>query len=131
MGRRLGVIYLVVQGAGALVWWLALLWHPPLRKYFLPARTPDALLLAFGLPDALLFIAAAWLAAWGWQQQRAWTLPVLCLHVGAACYAALYCLALWLMTGQALVGALLMFPSLVIPAYLAWQLFHEKRRGDA
>ena len=70
-----------------------------------------------------MFLGTAAAAAYGLAIDRPWAWPVLCAHVGAAGYAALYCWALVGLTGgDGLLGAVLMSPSLVVPGILAWQL---------
>lgn len=117
---RLGALYLLIQAAGASLWWLVLWFAPKSRAYFRPHNTPDASLLAFFLPDIIFFIGAAiWAAIALWRAPRRALVP-LALHVGAASYAALYCLQQWLMTGEAGIAVLAMAPSLVIGGVLLW-----------
>ena len=116
----MGAIYLIIQAAGASLWWAALWFVPKSRAYFRPSNTPDASLLAFFLPDIVLFIGAAICAAVAlWRAPRSALVP-LALHVGAASYAALYCLQQWLMTGEAAIAALAMAPALIIGSILLW-----------
>lgn len=117
---RLGAIYLLIQAASATLWWLALWFYPPSRAYFRPPDAPDAALLSFFLPDAIFFIGAAiWAAIRLLRAPRRALLP-LALHVGAASYAALYCLQQWLMTGESAIAALAMAPSLIVGSVLLW-----------
>ena len=121
--RYKAILYLNLQGTGALVWWGLLLVYPAVRRYFLPVGCPDAALLAFGVGDGLLFVGLSFGCAWGLRRERSWAWPLLCVHAGAAMYAALYCLTLTaLARGQALWGAALMLPALTFPPYLAWRL---------
>ena len=120
---RLGQVYLALQGVLALAWWVVLLVAPETRRHFLAPGAPDVTLLAFLIPDVILFAGASMLAAYGLARGTAWAWPVLCLHAGAAAYAALYCIGLTLMSsGGAWFGAALMAPSLVVPPWLAWRL---------
>lgn len=124
--NRLGAVYLMVQSLGATVWWLLLWLVPGARAYFRPAACPDVVLLAFFLPDALLFIGAAlWAAHRLWKRPQQALLP-LSLHVGAAVYAALFCLGQWILSGGALLAALFMAPCLCFGPLLLWKL--EKSR---
>lgn len=117
---RLGAIYLLIQAAGASLWWIMLCFVPQSRAYFRPQNTPDSALLAFFLPDIIFFIGAAiWAAIALWRAPRNALIP-LALHVGAASYAALYCLQQWIMTGEALIAALAMAPALIIGSILLW-----------
>ncbi len=119
--RRLAVAYLAVQAVGASVWWVILLAVPSSRPYFRAADAPDATLLAFGVADAVLYIGTSALAAVGLHLRRQWAWPVLCVHAGAAGYAALYCWTLTALTGDAALGTALMTPSLVVPGLLVWR----------
>jgi hypothetical protein len=116
-------LYLAVQSLGAAVWWCVLLIRPDSRKAFTAAGSPDSVLTAFFIPDLLLFIALGAAAAYGLANRRKWAWTALCVHVGAAGYAALYCIALTVVTkGDAWLGAVLMAPPLVVPGFLAWKL---------
>ncbi len=110
----LGAFYLLFQSLGAILWWLILWLEPSSRAAFRPVSAPDSVLLAFALPDFILFIGAALLAARCLLKRPKSALIPLSIHVGAASYAALYCLAQWISTGQAALAALLMLPSLVV-----------------
>lgn len=112
--------YLLVQGIGGLAWWGMLWFWPETRECFLAPGSPDAALLAFAAPDLLLFVGGSLAVAYGLWAGRAWAWPVLCVHAGAAMYAALYCLSLWRLAPQTWWGAALMGPSLVVPALIAW-----------
>lgn len=120
--RRLGVAFLLAEAVGAAAWWGLLLAWPPSRGPFLARGAPDAALLAFGVADGVLFVGTAAASAVGLWKGRWWAWPVLCAHAGAAAYAALYCWTLTALTGDALLGAVLMSPSLVVPGWLAWRL---------
>ena len=117
---RLGAFYLLAQSLGASLWWLTIWLFPAARAHFRPANAPDTVLISFFLPDAIFFIGAAiWAAIVLWRAPKRAILP-LALHVGAASYAALYCLQQWLTTGEAGLAALLMAPALVVGPLLLW-----------
>ncbi len=121
--RRLGVCYLLAQAVGAAVWWCVLLASPPARAPFKAAGAPDATLLAFVVADLALFVGTSAACAYGLWAERRWAWPLLCVHAGAAGYAALYCWTLVGFTdGDGLLGAVLMSPSLVVPGLLTWRL---------
>lgn len=121
--RNAAILYLSLQGGGAVVWWWLLLVSPTFRRHFLPLDCPDVTLLAFGIADGLLFACLSFVCAIGLMRGRSWAWPLLCVHAGAAMYAALYCVTLTLLThGQALWGTVLMLPALIVPPYLAWKL---------
>ena len=120
---RFGRLYLLAEGVLAFAWWVMLLAVPETRRHFVAPGAPDVTLLAFLLPDVVLFAGAALLAAHGLGRQASWAWPVLCAHAGAAAYAALYCVAVTVMSrGGAWLAAVLMAPSLVITPWLAWRL---------
>lgn len=118
-----GVGFLALQAGGAAVWWAMLLAVPESRRYFLASGAPEATLFAFGPGDVLLYLGGSALAAVGLAGRKSWAWPVLLLHAGAATYAALYTWGLTVLTaGEGWLGAALMTPSLVGPAFLAWRL---------
>ncbi|MGL6075493.1 MAG: hypothetical protein ACRC8S_15170 [Fimbriiglobus sp.] len=126
--RRAAVGYLLLQALGASAWWVMLLGWPTSRKHFLASGAPDATLLAFGLPDAILYMTTSLATAYGLATKRVWAWPLLLIHAGAAAYAGLYCWALTAITGgDGLWGALLMTPSVIIPGVLTILL---KPRGE-
>lgn len=117
--RQLGVWFLSLQAAGASLWWGLLLGWPEFRAPFMAGGAPEATLLAFVAADGVLFVGTAAFAAFGLRANRRWAWPVLCVHAGAAGYAALYCWGLTALTGgDGLLGAILMSPSLVVPGLL-------------
>lgn len=111
--RWAAIVYLVLQGAGAIAWWVVLWVWPASRTRFLASSAPDATLLAFAFPDLVLFAGASLLSAVGLAKRRSWAWPVLCIHSGAGVYAALYCVALAWHDAHASLGAIMMAPSLV------------------
>ena len=121
--RGFAVCYLMAQAVGAAAWWGLLLGWPASRASFLAEGAPDSTLLAFAAADAVLFVGTAAASAYGLWARRAWGWPGLCVHAGAAGYAALYCWTLTGLTGgDGLLGAALMSPSLVVPGLLAVRL---------
>jgi hypothetical protein len=130
--RRLSIAFLVAQALGGAAWWVTLLAWPASRAWFVPRGASDATLLAFGVADGALFVGASALAAIGLWKYRPWAWPVLCVHAGAAAYAALYCWTLTLLTrGEAPLGAAMMTPSLVLPGLIAWRLRAPAAPGGA
>lgn len=119
---RGAVVFLLMQGIGGLVWWLAILSIPRWRLPFLAPGASDATLLALAPGDLLFYLGGSFLSAWGLRQRRPWAWTVLCLHTGAACYAAFYAMTLSLLSGGGSLGAILMTPSLLILPALVWGL---------
>jgi len=120
--RTLAVLFLVVQGAGVLVWWLVLLFFSAARAPFLAPGAPESTLFAFIVGDVVIYAGGSLLAAFGIARRRRWAWSALCVNAGAAVYAALYALMLPLLSGGAWLGAIFMFPSLVIMPFLVWLL---------
>src|SRR5215218_6235931 len=96
---RIATAYLLATAVGAAAWWVLLLSWPASRAPFLATSAPDATLLAFGVADGVLFVGTAAGCAFGLWKRRRWAWPLLCVHAGAAGYAALYCWALTAITG--------------------------------
>lgn len=118
--RRFGLWFLIAQAVGATAWWFCLLVWPASRPLFMARGAPDSTLLAFTAADGVLFVGTAAASAYGLWANRGWRWPLLCVHAGAAGYAALYCWGLVALTGgDGLLGAALMSPSLVVPGLLA------------
>lgn len=125
--RQLASCFLLAQAIGATLWWCMLFAWPESRSPFMANGAPDSTLLAFALPDCILFIGTAAAAAYGLRSKAPWARTLLCLHAGAAAYAALYCWALVALSGgDGLLGAALMSPSLIIPGILVWRLRPER-----
>jgi len=121
--RKLTIGYLWVQAIGASLWWGMLAYWPGSRSYFKAQHAPDSTLMAFALPDVILFILAAGISGYGLMMNRRWAYLALCLHTGAACYATLYCWNLVALTGgDGLLGAILMSPSIVALPWFVWRL---------
>lgn len=117
----LAALYFALQSLGAIGWWLALLLEPRLRLLFRPSNVPDAALLSFWLPDALLFIGAAiWTSALLIVNPNRVQFP-LALHLGGSVYAALYCIAQTLMTGEAKTAAMVLSFCALCGAFFGWK----------
>ena len=128
--NRLALWFLSAEAIGAAAWWGVMMAWPPARGLFLARGAPDATLLAFAIPDGVLYVGTAAASAYGLRAARPWAWPVLCAHAGAAGYAALYCWSLSGLTGgDGLLGAALMTPSLVVPGVLVWGL-RPRRAGS-
>lgn len=104
----LAAFYFAFQTLCAVAWWLLIWLQPRLRPLFRPAHTPDSALLAFFLPDAVLFVGAALWASVQLVVNPAKARWPLALHLGASVYAALYCIAQTALTGEAASAAILM-----------------------
>ena len=120
--RKLVILFLTLQGIGTFVWWAVLLVFPLAREPFMAPGAPHSTLLAFLLPDLLIYAGGALMAAYGLLRRSNWAWPVLCVNTGAAVYAALYSLTLPILSGGGWLGALMMFPSLVALPAAVWLL---------
>jgi hypothetical protein len=120
--RKFAILFFVLQGAAATGWWAIILRFPRVRGLFLPFGVPDAVLLSLLGGDLFLYIGGSFLSAYGLARQRPWTWPIICVHAGAAAYAALYALLLSILLPCCRLGAILMMPSLAIPLYLSCRL---------
>lgn len=120
MARSLAVAYLIVQGVAVYLWWAVLLLFPAAREPFKAPGAPDATLLAFIGADLLLYGGGSLFAAYGLARRLSWGWMMLCIDVGASVYAALYALALPLLSGGGWLGALMMVPALVVSPLLVW-----------
>lgn len=108
------------QGLGGLAWWLTLFAWPQSRTAFMAAGAPEATLLAFMIPDLLLYAGGSLIAGYALITGRRWSHLAACIHAGAAMYAALYCIGLWWLDPHAWLPALMMAPSLIVPPWIAW-----------
>ncbi len=63
--RAYAAPYFALQGALTLVVWAVIVLWPPIRPHFQPPGSPEVLLMAFLLPDMLLFAGASFAAARG------------------------------------------------------------------
>lgn len=120
--HKAAAAYLMFQSVAVAIWWILLGVQPPLRTYFKPTTAPDVMLFAFALPDAVFFLGAAWWAAWRLINKHQKAILPLALHMGGALYAWLYCLLLWILSGEGLASVLCMLPCVIVPALLLWKL---------
>jgi hypothetical protein len=116
--RLLYFAYFAGQALIAAGWWVVMFVQPDLIPTLMPKNTPDWAFFAFVLPDLPLFIGGSALVAVGLIRQATWLRTVLLVHWGAAAYATLYTWAAHLQTGEALLAAVLMSPSLLVPLVL-------------
>ncbi len=117
------ILFLSLQAAGGLAWWLLLWSVPASRSLFAINEQATGALLALALPDLVLYVGLSLVCAIGLLTQQRWGWPLLCIQAGAATYAALYSWGLfWVAGEQTFWGALLMTPSLLAPPLFAWAL---------
>ncbi|MBY0111277.1 MAG: isoprenylcysteine carboxylmethyltransferase family protein [Phycisphaerales bacterium] len=117
--RAFSVTYLTFQGLSVVAFWLLLACVPSLRAAFVPAEVPSRLAFALGIADGVFFPASSLAAAAALHRSSRWALPLLWLHAGAAIYAALFAIGLWVVEPRLWLGAGLMLPVLVTPLAIA------------
>jgi hypothetical protein len=125
--RRAAALYLVIESTGIVVWWVALVVSPAVRRHFVAAGAPDAVLLAFA-PADLLLVLTGLLAARSLQRPSKSGARWLCAHAAMAVYAGLYAVGLPLAGGGAWLGALFMVPVLLISPAIAWRFAGSEER---
>lgn len=119
--QLLAACYFAFQTLCVALWWTALALAPPLRALFRPLNTPDSALFSFFLPDAVFFLMCGIWATMCLVRNPAKARLPLALHVGASGYAALYCAAQTLLTGQAWLAAILMTVCALCGAFFAFK----------
>lgn len=122
--RRWAIVYLWVQAALVLAWWIFIVVTPGLRQRFAVRGAPSGTLFAFAPADLALLVITSVAAAYGLQTRKVWAWGALCTHCGAALYAALYSLLLPAfgdVTAQYL-GGYMMLPYLLVPPYFVSRL---------
>lgn len=119
---RIALAYLVFETLALIVYWTLLSARPRLREPFVPPGGDDRALFAFATGDLLLYAATGLLGVVAILRAPSWRAPVLWIHAGAAAYAALYALTLWVMDPSRWLGALMMLPAVATPFWIARRL---------
>lgn len=83
---------------------------------------PQGVLLPFVLADLLLFVGAGLAAAYGIWRDSAWAREALLVHTGAACYAFLYTITQYCLTGETWLSVVAMTPGFVLLPVACWML---------
>jgi len=121
--RRAAILYFGFQAFAVAAWWVVLFAWPPARAPFKSADAPDSVLLAFVVADLSFVAAASGAVTYGLVRRSAWTWPVLLLHTGAAAYASLYCLTVFVQNeGSGWLAAVLMLQGVTVIPWFAWRL---------
>jgi protein-S-isoprenylcysteine O-methyltransferase Ste14 len=120
------VTYLAFQAGGVAAFWLLLWLVPALRTPFLPADVPPRMLASLALADGAFLPLTSAAAAWSLLRPSRWTRHLLWLHAGAAVYAGLFAIGLWLVDRSLWLGAGLMIPVLLTPPAIAWAASTER-----
>src|SRR5687767_13314599 len=86
--RACAAPYFALQGVlTILVWIVTFLW-PPIRPHFQPPGVPELMMMAFVVPDMLLFAGASFAAARGISRGARWRSAAAWLVAGSMSYAA-------------------------------------------
>lgn len=127
--QRLGSLYFAFQGVSCIAWWLMLALSPATRGQFLPASLQPAIMHALWPTDLAFVGVLSLIAAAGWRLNRAWATAVTWTLVGAVAYASALAIGLWLATGQAMLGGLLMIPPPIVTLLFAISM--SRRNAEA
>ena len=117
--RAFSATYFLGQGVAIGAFWLAMWVLPAIRPSFILPGAPAASFLSLVLADAGLLLITSFAAAWSVLSPGRRTIPLLWLHAGAALYAGLYAVGLWLFDPRLWLGAGLMLPVLATPLTVA------------
>jgi len=119
---RLGAAYFLLQGAGVIAWWLALMVAPAFRRFFLPDETLDPAFAALAAPDILVLALGSIVAAVLAFRRRATARTIAWISAGAAAYAALYTVAWTVLVGAPALSAALMLTAMGLSVWCARQV---------
>jgi hypothetical protein len=118
MRRRVLAAAIGIHAGAAVPWWAAMWTMPEVRRMF----DPQGALLPFVLADLVLFVGAGLAAAYGIWCGAAWAREMLLAHTGAACYASLYTLTQYCLTGETWLSVVAMTPGPVLLLFACWVL---------
>ena len=116
---RMAGLYLIAQAGLTLGWWLLLVSVPESRALFKAADHPDGALLAFWLADLVAVAGGSALAGVLLLKGDRRATGALWFTCGALVYAALYCIAVTSMTGDAGLATGLMVPAATVTVLIA------------
>jgi hypothetical protein len=117
--RRAAVLWLYLQGALGILWWVLVLAWPDFRALFVAPGAPSFTLDAYALPDAAIIIAGSFAAALGLQRAKPWARAALWFTAGGVAYATLYCGMTAALSGGAWAAAAIMAPALALTLFFA------------
>ena len=126
--RRYAATYFALQGALTLLAWAVIFLWPPIRPHFQPPGSPEILMMAFFVPDMLLFTGGSFAAARGLARGAGWGSSAAWLVTGAMGYAALYTLTISLWTGTAWLPVAVFLPAALLS--LLFTTAADSRHGD-
>ena len=123
--RRLTIGILAAEGLLGLAWTALLLAEPDAGSWFLPEGIDPGLIRTFLIADVVFFALLPLTAALGLRRRAKWALAALWTHAGGIGYAALWGWGLVAVTGDGLLGALLMTPGAIVVPVLACRVAAE------
>lgn len=118
-GTRLTAMYLCVQGAAGVVWWLFLYAVPSSQSHFSPDGLPDAFILSYAFADIALFVILSLISALAFALRHSLARIPLLILTGAVLYSALHCIGLQLQYGGYEAPTALMFAAATCTTILA------------
>jgi hypothetical protein len=106
--------YFALQGALTILAWAVIFLWPPIRPHFQPPGIPELMMMAFFVPDMLLFTGGSFAAAYGFARGAPWRSSAAWLVTGSMAYAALYTLTILLWTGTAWLPVAVFLPAALL-----------------
>lgn len=116
--RRALALGIGIHAGTAAPWWVGMWTMPEFRRMF----DPQGVLLPFVLADLVFFVGAGIVAAYGIWRGATWAREVLLVHTGAACYASLFTITQYWLTGETWLSVVAMTPGLVLLPVACWLL---------
>lgn len=126
--RAFAATYLLLQSFGIIGFWLALWRFPEMRSRFFPVDSAS-FLAAMAIVDVTVLPLSGFVAVALLLHSTRWTIPVLWMHAGAAIYAGVLAIGLWLVDRSLWLGAGLMLPTLTTPFLIAWAATFPRTGG--
>ena len=123
--KTLAIVFLVCQSVLTTIWWIGMASVPAWRTWFFPVPDLDVGWASFVFPDAVFYIAAGAISAYGLHRGREYAWPMLLVHTGAVGFAALHAISQAMLVGRAWIGGLSMFASFLVVAWFACRLRPE------
>ncbi|MBX3388029.1 MAG: isoprenylcysteine carboxylmethyltransferase family protein [Phycisphaeraceae bacterium] len=117
--RAFATTFLVLQSCGIIAFWIVLWRYPGMRVFFFPIDSA-AFLAALAAVDVTVLPVSGFVAAGLLFRPSPWTIPSLWIHAGAAIYAGVLAIGLWLADRTLWLGCGLMLPTLTTPVLIAW-----------
>jgi peptidoglycan/LPS O-acetylase OafA/YrhL len=106
--KRIVAGYYCVQSLCTIVWWCLLLFRRESIAWFQPDQWPQEVLLSFFIADLTFLICGSLLVGFAVFRESEWATAGVWLMVGTGWYAALYCLGVSVVTGEAWIASSLM-----------------------